>query len=127
MSSFRIAIGMASCRGIKTNDQTLLTICKQVLEKIDHLKRLSSSQLLNFKNEEQETTTINGKKVTFTTYLENRGSEKSLVVVQAFYPTWRWPNYLSLNGIGKVLAEGVIASTDGTIRDATHQELWDYR
>lgn len=127
MGNFRIAIGMASCREINTKDKTLRAVCDRVLQKLEHLKRLNASQLNILKVEEQEMEVLDGKEVHLTTYCESTSDNQTIVVVQAFYPTWWLPNYISLSGVGKMLAEGVVATSDGKVRDATGDELWRFR
>jgi hypothetical protein len=88
---------------------------------------LSPSQLRETRLEERETITLESKEVFFTTYREDLNESDTLVVIQAFFHTWSRPNYFSLAGVGKMYSEGIVASTNGSIRVATHEKLLAYR
>lgn len=127
MKKFRISFGVASCKNYKNSCEIETKICREIINKIEKLKLLNIEQLLNFKDEEIEVKKIDKKKITFTLYKSPHPNEKAIIVTQAFYTTWLSPNYISFTNIGKIFAEGIVITTDGTMRDATDNELWDYR
>ncbi len=127
MGIFRIAFGTASCQTYSGNNSNIKEVCKLVLQKIAYLKSLQFSQLLNWKNSETDIGKIAGKEVLLTAYQQKNEKGELLIIVQAFYPTLKFPNYFSFSFIGKVFANGFIVDSAGSIRDATDSDLWSFR
>lgn len=127
MKNFRIALGSASCRNSQTKDVTTTKICSAVLDKINNLKHLNVNQLNLLNENERETLIINGKEISLTTYREKIDTSDLLIVVQAFYPTWRLPNYFSFSSVGRIFTEGFVVRADGKIEDAEDNYLWNFR
>jgi len=65
--------------------------------------------------------------VEFAVLRRELGSEGTLVVVRAFVPTWRFPNYLGIGGVGHLRADGFILAADGSTHPAPPELLWDFR
>ena len=127
MEGFRIAIGRASCANYSGNDQNILEVCKLVSEKLTYLRSLQYSQLEKWMELTSETVQISEKEVVMTVFSQKNEKAKLLVVVQAFYPTLKFPNYFSFSFVGKLYAEGFVVEPTGSIRDATDGDLWDFR
>ncbi len=70
---------------------------------------------------------LGGQEAVLTTYVTEIEGGTLLVVAQAFYPTFRFPNYISTNGIGKVFADGILVKNDGKIEDAPIDLLLEYQ
>jgi hypothetical protein len=47
--------------------------------------------------------------------------------VGAAVPTLWLPTYISLNGVGHLVAEGLIFSSNGGVREAPDEVMWEYR
>jgi hypothetical protein len=124
---FRISLGKASCNVNHSMPAGEQKVCEHVLFKLENLKGLSYQQLSSFPEEETEMREIDGKVAAFSTYKEILNEEKILVVVQAFYPTWRFPNYFSLNSIGKLFAEALVITKSGQFEEAPENLLYKYR
>ncbi len=124
---FRISFGDASCKKYTGSEKSLLDVCNLVLEKIQYLKNLRIEQLEKWSNIETTEIEVNGKIATLTVFKDTVSQEKALIIVQAFYPTWRYPNYLSFGGVGRIFAEGFYIDTKNEISDAKDSELWPYR
>ena len=127
MGIFRISFGTASCQTYSGSDSNIKKVCKLVLEKIVYLKSLQFSQLSNWKNSETDVGNVDGKEVLLTAYQQKNEKDEFLIIVQAFYPTFKFPNYFSFSFIGKVFANGFIVDSAGSIRDATDDDLWSFR
>lgn len=127
MGNFRIALGRASCKTYNGSDSDIGKVCKIVFDKLSYLKTLQYSQLSNWKESESDISNVGGKNVSLTSYVEKNKQSDLLIVVQAFYPTLIFPNYLSFTFIGKVFAEGFIISSSGDIKDAKDKDLWSFK
>jgi hypothetical protein len=42
-------------------------------------------------------------------------------------PTFWLPTYISLHGVGHLVAEGLIFSSDGSVREAPDDVMWEHR
>jgi hypothetical protein len=122
----RIAIGRCSCRKRRTGRSVQAT-CVELLARLEQLRALRPNQLVELPESEREETRIEGRSVTFTTYRHQLESGETLVVVQAFVRTLRWPTYFSMRRIGHVLANGLVVEQGGRIEEAPDRVLWAYR
>lgn len=127
MGRFRIALGSASCRTYAGNDPNIREVCKLLIERLSFLQGLQYSHLQRWAESESEIHDINGKNITLNSYIQNNEDGSVLVVVQAFYPTFKYPNYLSRSFVGKVFAEGSVIDKEGNIHSAMDEDLWSYR
>lgn len=124
---FRISFGQAACNISDTMPTPERKVCEHLLFKLDNLKSLSFPQLSLFPEVENEKREIEGKIAAFSTYKEVISEDKILVVVQAYYPTWRFPNHFSLNGVGKIFAEALVVTSSGQLEKPADSLLYKYR
>ena len=124
---FRISIGQSSCKNFETKNPILAQICSEVMGRIQHLNELAGEQLSKWNAETQESLKIGDRLLQIRTYSVNLNAKQILMIVQAFYPTWSWPNFFSFTGVGKLFSEGIVIDADGNKRAATDKELSYYR
>ncbi|WP_374028359.1 hypothetical protein ACES2J_08645 [Bdellovibrio bacteriovorus] len=127
MSKFRLALGSASCRDNKSKDPQVQEVCRILLEKLEALKSSDPIFLKSFPLDHSEIMEINGREVLMTVFHDRLPKEESLLVIQAYYSTWKFPNFISLGGVGKVFAEGFLLNKTGEVKEAPESLLWDYR
>lgn len=123
---FRISLGTASCRGHESRPPPERALCERVLDKIEWLKGLSSSQLTSLRDQDCEDAYLDGKRGIITTYRQDLPNGY-LFVVQGFLPTFRFPAFFSASGIGKLFVEGLVLHQDGRIEPAAAALLGPYR
>jgi hypothetical protein len=70
---------------------------------------------------------IDGRTATLTTYRDELDAGDSLIVVQGFLRSWRFPSYIGSVGIGYMYAEGFIVGDSGGIREANEDLVWPFR
>jgi hypothetical protein len=63
----------------------------------------------------------------FFTYKVDLSLSETLLVLSAAVPTLWFPTYFSMHGIGHFVAEGLIFSSDGTVREAPSDVMWTHR
>jgi hypothetical protein len=97
------------------------------LKRLGILEEQAKQQRDSIPKEWVERESIYSHSVEIAVIRRDLGSDGTLVVVRAFVPTWRFPNYLGVGGVGHVRAEGFILASDGTSRPAPADLLWEYR
>jgi hypothetical protein len=125
-ATFRIAIGRCSCREGKV-PRSARAICTELMERIERLRALTPIQLAELPESDCEEARIDRKPVTITTYRRTLGDGRTIIVVQAFVRTLQWPTYFSTEGIGHILAEGLILEPGGQIKEAPENLIWAFR
>lgn len=126
-SVFRIAIGNYSCRSPSRRlGPQAVRICAVVERRIAHLELLERWQILSLPAEEHEIEECDGREIDVSTVREDLRGDYQLVVVIAFRPGLKWPNFISFHGIGQVYAEGIVISPDGNSFEATHELMLPY-
>ena len=128
----RISLGTASCKSNLVARWPLLNeVCTQLSARLEKLRARSPTQVSALPEEESEQLLIRGKAVTFTTYRKSVGIEGTLIVVQAFFPTFLRANIISLaffgGRSGRVAAEGLLLTPDGRFTEAPEGHLWQFR
>ena len=125
--TFRLAIGNCSCKNpnLKQGSEIHQT-CKSIEARIENLKTLKPEYLRSLPVEKEDLAWIEGKRVVFHVIKEPI-ENMHLIVVRAFMYTWKWPTFISFNGIGHVVAEGILVKEDGAIEDASEDYLWLFR
>ncbi len=124
--SFRISFGIASCRNHQTAKEPIRSICARVLERLEELKLLRHEQLNAFADEDLGTERVRGEGFLLTIYRQKLEGGKILIVVQSFYPTLWFPNFISFDLIGKVYAEGFVVEPTGAFTEAPRQLILRY-
>ncbi|WII72749.1 hypothetical protein QJS83_02550 [Bdellovibrio sp. 22V] len=127
MGKFRISFGGASCVECRARSAEETSLCEVVLMRLEHIKALSFEQLKNFPEEEYENFDIKGIQTALTIHRCDLDEQSILIVVQVFLPTWKFPTYFSVNGVGKMFADGIIVNKNGQKSDAPDEYLFQYR
>ena len=126
-SSFRIALGRASCRN-GTRNQSFKAVCDGLMSQLEKLRGLPVEHLRELPKENQQGCVVGNASTTYTTYRMSLEDGRLLIVVQAFVRTLAWPTYISFAGVGRMYAEGFVVSQDGkTTVDAPDELLWEFR
>ena len=102
-------------------------MCQRILDRLETLRLLTPKALLALPEEETEIEYVQQTPVSFTTFREELDSGDSLVVVQGFFPSWRFPRYFCRQGVGHVYADGFVLETGGNLCEASDEQLWLYR
>jgi hypothetical protein len=124
---FRLAFGDCSCRRARVKHPVASAICKALLERLVVLEEHVKRQRDSIPAEWVERQTIDSHEVEFAVLRRDLAFEGTLVVVRAFVPTWRFPNYFGLGGVGHVRADGFVLAPDGSTHSAPPELLWEYR
>jgi hypothetical protein len=122
----RISFGISSCKSYKGSNKFVRNVCDIILSKIEDVSKLTYEQLSSFDEYEYETSYIDNKDFILTTYKNELDNNDILIIVQGFYQTLVFPNYISTSGTGKMFAEGFIVSKDGTKAEAPESMMLDY-
>jgi hypothetical protein len=98
-----------------------------LLQRFHTIRKYPPATLRSLPESDDEDVSIEGKSVQFVTYRQNLTDGKTLIVLQAFVSTLNLPTFISLSGIGHILAEGFIIDSAGAVQDAPEELLWEYR
>jgi hypothetical protein len=74
-----------------------------------------------------ETQRIDSHVVEFAILRRALDSGRTLVVVRAFVPTWRFPNFFGIGAVGHLRADGIVVDQDGRAHPAGQELMWDFR
>ena len=121
-----MAFGACDCRD-RSSRPLVKSLCDRVLARLDQLSHLTGSQLRNIDEEETAEMSVGGKPAFVTVHRSNLDGGRALIVVQGFVATLRWPTVIGTDGIGHVVAEGLVVSPDDTIAPAPDELMWGYR
>ncbi len=121
---FRIALGKCDCSK-QTGNAMVDGLCSKVRDKLDHLRNLSAPQLLDL-GEEREETWIDGRRGELSVHRLTIANG-TLIVVQGFVSSLRWPTFIATTGVGHIVAEGLMVDTNGNVTAAPDELLWEYR
>lgn len=124
---FRISVGSASCLNRDSEPEPIRSICKEVLNRVESLKSFGYERLKRFSEREDDSKEICGEEISLVTWAVEMNPGELLVVVQAFWPTFSFPNYISFSAIGKLYAEGLIAKSSGEVSNAPQELLSEIR
>ena len=126
--SFRIAIGACNCAAYAhTRDPLLQELCRRILGRMLALGSLSAEALAALPATRFESERIESRSVSFVTSREELPSKGTLVVVQGFLPSWRFPRYFGPAGTGFMVAEGLVSYAGKPHVPAPDKLLWEYR
>ena len=122
--TFRIAIGSCRCAdGVVSRNSFRRELCSRILARLDRLRSLTPEALASLPASSSEVERIGSRMATLTTYRDKLETGDSLVVVQGFLRSWRFPTYIGSAGVGYMYAEGVLVGPDGRVRDADEELL----
>ena len=102
-------------------------MCRRIVARIDVLRRIQTPNAASIPSCETVKERIDGDLVVLTTFKTSLPSGEVLAVVQGFLPSWRFPRYFGPMGIGHVVADGIVFGSDGHIRTAEDEALWEFR
>ncbi len=121
--TFRLALGKCSC---KNNRKLLESACDGLRKRMEQIQKAPHDHELLARSIEGEEV-ADGKAIQYDFSAEEWNNGEVLFVVGAFMPTWWWPTYFSLSGVGHRVAEGIILEKDGKFREADNDVMWYYR
>jgi len=101
-------------------------MCKGIEERIQKIKNNKSDISASIEDGKTEVEIKNNKSIKYTYYITNI-NQGTLIVVQAFVNTLKWPTYISIGAVGHIAAEGVIIDKSGKTQEAPDTNLWAYR
>src|SRR5688572_6054418 len=126
--SFRVAIGSCRCAdGIKSPNSMVRDLCSRIVARLERLRSLSPDVLTALPAVTSDSEHIDARVLRLNTYRETLESGDTLVVVQGFLRSWRWPTYIGAAGVGYMYAEGILVGVDGNVRDPDEALLWMFR
>lgn len=125
--NFRIALGGASAVGFEKMGSPDREICQRLLQLIERFKAIKIEDLRSLPGSEFTLEECAGEVVEFTVYKTDVPGGDFLVVVQAFFSTWRKPTFISLGRVGRIYAEGFVLDSNGISKQAPEEMLWPYR
>ena len=126
MSQFRISLGNALSKNIKKDNSFTSKVCDLISSKIESISKLDYSQIQNLGDELSVDYLVDNTTIMVTTYKKQLEPDKILIAVQSAHKTFLFPNYLSINFIGKVLVDGVIIDNNGTIQNPDEELLFEF-
>lgn len=124
----RISLGPGRCRGrsFRPGDPRRV-LCAGISARIARLRALSCGQLRVLVGLQEERLTIEGSPGGYRTHRLELEDGRTLIAVQGFVSTWHWPTYYSFEGIGHLVAEGLVVEPDGGLTDAPDAVMFDLR
>ena len=126
---FRIAIGPCRChhRLFPPRHRTLQEACIELEKRLQAYEQSGAAALNSAPREHAEVVTLPSGVVHFFTYKVDLSLTETLLVVGAAVPTLWFPTYISLHGIGHLVAEGLVFSSNGGVREAPDDVMWSHR
>jgi hypothetical protein len=126
---FRLAIGPCRCRHrlFPPRHRVLREACKELEIRLRKLEEQGVEALSTVPREHQEVIEFDSGAAHFYTVKVELNLKETLVVLAAAVPTLWFPTYVSTGGIGHIVAEGLVFSSDGIVREAPDSVMRDYR
>lgn len=126
MSRFRISLGVSSCAGWENKRRIERDVCGQVLAQLERLRSLSEPELKEMPAETGIPFHLSGDEISIKISRVTFSDGQMLLVVQAFLPTWIFPNYFSFGAVGKMFVEGLLFK-NGCFHVPEDSLLWSFR
>ncbi len=126
MPHFRISLGNATIKNAQSKGALDAAICDLIADKIQTFKTMRFSDLENLSTESVFEYVIRDKKVQITFYKKALDSENILLVVQAAYRTFRFPNHFSLGFIGRIIVDGIQGNAQNEFSKPKESLLWEF-
>ena len=127
-NNFRLAIGSGRCKDHAVKrPYGMEYLCRGVVARLEKIKSIKFDQLASLPEENYEEELHERQLLQFTTYNHALSDGSRLLVVQGFFPTWKWPTYISLRGVGHIVAEGLIIDKGDTVTEAPENKMWEFR
>ena len=127
MSKIRISIGSASCKDIENKGSFEKSVCEGIYRRLNEIKSTSYANLNKRSDNDTDFEKIDGREIVYAVYKEVLDEGTVLFVVQALFKTLRFPNYFSFNFIGKVVVEGILATSSGEFKPPSDDILLNYK
>ncbi len=124
--NLRIAIGRCECRE-PYRDPIEAKACDVIAARIRSWQERLPGDLRALPAEFFERERVEGHWITLGTFKRDTESQDTLVVFQALVHTWRRPTFFALGAVGRIYAEGLVVSSDGGVRTAPAEMLWEFR
>ena len=127
--SFRIAIGPCRCRHrfFPHRHRVVRQACAELEKRLQNYQALGLATLDSAPRHHAEVVELESGAAHFFTYKVDLSLSETLLVVSAAVPTLWLPTYISLHGVGHLVAEGLIFSSDGSVREAPNDVMWEHR
>jgi len=123
---FRISLGSTTVESARSKGALEAAICDLIADKIHAFKKMKFAELKNLSAENAVEYTIQNKKVQVTFYKKDLGDEHVLLVVQAAYKTFKFPNYFSFGFVGRIIVEGIQGSAQEEFSKPKESLLWEF-
>jgi len=126
---FRIAIGPCRCRHrlFPPRHRTLQEACVELEKRLQVYEERGAAAVDSAPRDHAEVVTLPSGLAHFFTYKVELSLTETLLVVSAAVPTFWFPTYISLQGVGHLVAEGLIFSANGSVREAPDEVMWVHR
>ena len=126
---FRIALGPCRCRHrlFPPRHPVLQQACVELEKRLQHYQTLGAEALSSAPRDHAEIVELPSGVAHFFAYKVDLSLAETLLVLGATVPTFWFPTYISLHGIGHLVAEGLIFSTNGAVREASDDVMWTHR
>ncbi len=126
---FRLALGPCRCRHrlFPPRNRVLQQACVELEKRLQHYQALGPAALTSAPRDYAEVVELPSGVAHFFTYKVDLSLSETLLVLSAAVPTLFFPTYISMQGIGHLVAEGLIFSSDGTVREAPSDVMWTHR
>ena len=123
---YRIAIGACDC-GKPHRDSIDREAC-------EHIEAQRQAWLIRLPNdlpavpsEFSEDAHVSGCRAVLSVSRYELDDGDTLIVFQAFVHTWSRPTYRAVGAVGRMYAEGLVVTRDGTVRAAPDDLMWEFR
>lgn len=124
----RIALGSCSlASAARSSNPCARALGERLAEKLAQLRTVTAAAIARFPEVSTDTEKSDGQSVLFHTHRCAMDADEVLVVLQGFYPSWNRPNYIGTDGVGHLIAEGLVFGPDGIIREAEDDLMWEFR
>jgi hypothetical protein len=124
--TFRIAIGRCDCEP-PYHSAAEERACNVIREKLANWRSRLPADVDAVPVESFEEQFIEGRHVTFGTYKVGVSAGGTLIVCQALVHTWSRPTFLSIGAVGRMYAEGLLLTNDGSVEPASDDLIWQFR
>jgi hypothetical protein len=127
--SYRLALGPCRCRHrlFPPRNPVVQQACAELEKRLRHYEALGFEALDSAPRDYTEVVQLESGFANFFTYKVDLSLTETLLVLTATVPTLWFPTYLSFHGIGHLVAEGLIYSSNGTVKEAPNDVMWTHR
>lgn len=112
---------------IPPRHRTLQEACVELEKRLQEYEESGTAALDSAPRHHAELVTLPSGVAHFFTYKVDLSLTETLLVLSAAVLTFWFPTYPSLHGVGHLVAEGLIFSTNGSVREAPDEVMWVHR